>query len=152
MQSILPVSLVLLKEVSCRVEVHLFPVAVPGETCVRRSGLGFSRPLPSLRPRFICHRQRSGSRPSRTQKLSSSATTLLGGLPVAVPDIFLADGALRQLSTAATRSPRFICHRQRSARSPGKIGNANTKPHYSGSEVFLYVIATQGKDSILSLR
>ena len=42
--------------------------------------------------------------PSRTQKLSSSAPTILGG------------------------------------RLPGKIGNANTKPHYFGSEVFYYIV------------
>ena len=46
---------------------------------------------------------------------------------------------LRHLPTAATHSPRFFCHWQRSARSPGKPGNENTKPHYFGSEVF-YVV------------
>ena len=39
--------------------------------------------------------------PSRTQKLSTCAPTILGG------------------------------------RLPGKIGNANTEPHYFGSEVFV---------------
>ena len=36
---------------------------------------------------------------------------------------------LCHLSTAATHSPRFVCHRQRSVRSPGKISNANTTPN-----------------------
>ena len=40
------------------------------------------------------------------------------GRPVAVPGIFLADKRLRHLPTAATRSGRFFCHRQRSHRSP----------------------------------
>ena len=38
--------------------------------------------------------------------------------PVAVPDIFLGSERLRQLSTAATRSPPSSCRRQQSARSP----------------------------------
>ncbi len=85
-------------------------------------------PTPATRSgRFFRHRRRSHRSPSRTQKLSSSATTILGGLPVAVPDTFLDFESLRQLSTAATRSAPFICRRQRSHRSPGKIGNANTR-------------------------
>ncbi len=41
-----------------------------------------------------------------------------GALPVAVPGIFLGAKRHRHLPTAATRSPRCICHRQRSGRSP----------------------------------
>ncbi len=73
---------------------------VDGSTCFLLWYPAASLPLKRLRPllttatrsgRFICHRQRSPHSPSRTQKLSSYAPTILGG------------------------------------RLPGKIGNANTK-------------------------
>ena len=49
--------------------------------------------------------------------------------PVAVPGIFLADKQLRHLPTAATRSGRFFCHRQRSHRSPrGKALRGESPP------------------------
>ena len=100
--------------------------------------------------RLTRRRRRSHRSPSRTQKLSSSAPTILGGLPVVVPGSVLAHGGHRPLPTTATRSTRFLCHWQRSCRSPGKIGNANTKKtvlwgclflHFAGGPVHLFPAA-----------
>ena len=41
------------------------PFAVPGGNFACRSRLASCRPLHTLRPRLLCHRQRSGSRPFR---------------------------------------------------------------------------------------
>ena len=128
--------------------------------------------------------------PSRTQKLSSFAPTILGGrlpgkignantslteksvglllypkvweqvVPVSIyglcvdcdegppvscwgtPASSLATERLPHLPTPATRSPRFICRWQRSHRSPGKIGNANTS--LTTSVVRLFSALKQG--------
>ena len=100
--------------------------------------------------RLTRRRRRSHRSPSRTQKLSSSAPTILGGLPVVVPGSVLGHGGHRPLPTTATRSTRFLCHWQRSCRSPGKIGNANTKKtvlwgclflHFAGGPLHLFPAA-----------
>ena len=117
-----PGSLFLFREL---VDVHLFPVAVPGIFLADKR----LRHLPTAAThsgRLICHRQRSPRSPSRTQKLSSCT-------PVAVPGILVGD---RAPSSSADR-----CHSLTSlylplaalgsfpdkphGRLPGKIGNAN---------------------------
>ena len=78
-----------------------FRLRCPTEPSSDEADLASADRGPCLPPRLIRHRRRSGAQPSRTQKLSSSAPTILGG------------------------------------RLPGKIGNANIKPHNLGCEVFL---------------
>ena len=101
-------------------QVHLFPVAVPGI--------------------FLAVKTTSSSA-DRGHSLASFLLpqAAVGLLPIPNTEVKLmypccgarrmssATVRLRPSPTAATRSARFICRRQRSARSPGKIGNANTR-------------------------
>ena len=56
-----------------------FRLRCPAKASPDEAGLLSADRCPCLPPRFICHRQRSGAQPSRTQKLSTSAPTILGG-------------------------------------------------------------------------
>ena len=100
--------------------IHLFPVAVPdifvGGGAPSASAVRLGCPISSL----PINRLRQLSTPAH-------AYALLNLPPAAQSN-----------AAAATRSGRLLRHRRRSHRSPGKIGNANTEPHYFGSEVFLW--------------
>ena len=115
--------------------LHPPPAAVGLATCWGAPAiiLGVKHLRPSPTPatcsgRFICPRQRSHRSPTRTQKLSSSATTLLGGRRSRCDarcsrrrrSGFLAHRPqpLARLLPPATGGSRFA--------PPGKIGNANT--------------------------
>ena len=81
--------------------------------------------------------------PVRTLVWQSSAEILENGRATCFllrcPVYFSLAVQLRQLPTAATRSPHCICHRQRSVHSPRKPGNANTRE--SGRYLALFLCA-----------
>ena len=121
------------------------PVSVCGARHLRRrrSAVLICRPLHTLRPCLFRHRRRSGSRPYRTQKLSSCTPTILGGrLPGKIGNANTETSYESRRFFAPGTVPRTVPAARQYVGLPRKIDNANTIPHYFGSEVFLCLQAS----------